>query len=65
MAALPLAEVAFHCCFYLIFLSALQELLQLGIQLRKAPRYPLYSGVQVSVLAVLCIEVILVTLTLL
>lgn len=51
--------------FYLVFLRALQELLQLGVQLGESPRYPLYPCVQVSVLVVFCIEVVLVTLTLL
>lgn len=51
--------------FYLVFLRALQELLQLGVQLRESPRYPLYPGVQISVLIVFCIEVVFVTLTLL
>lgn len=50
---------------YLVFFRALQELLQLGVQLCESPRYPLYPRVQVSVLVVFCIEVVFVTLTLL
>lgn len=50
---------------YLILLRALRELPELGIELREAPRDPLDAGVQVSVLAVLGVEVVFVALPLL
>ena len=50
---------------YLVLLRALRELPELGIELREAPRDPLDAGVQVSVLAVLGVEVVFVALPLL
>ena len=50
---------------YLVLLRALRELPELGIELREAPRDPLNAGVQVSVLAVLGVEVVFVALPLL
>lgn len=50
---------------YLVFLRALGELPELGIQLREAPCDLLNASVQVAVLAILSIKVILVALALL
>lgn len=50
---------------YLVFLGALGQLPELGVQLREAPRDLLDACVQVAVLAVFCIEVVLVALALL
>lgn len=50
---------------YLVLLGALGELPELGIELREAPCDLLNAGMQVSVLAILGVEVILVALALL
>lgn len=50
---------------YLVFLGALQELLELGVELGEAAGDALYPRVQVPVLAVLRVEVVLVALALL